>query len=65
MAPEPKPRRTTPRALLYALIPLGFVILVALMVLSGRDSAETATEAAVEADNTVPLPTEEPAQPAR
>ncbi|WP_377707335.1 hypothetical protein [Paracoccus fontiphilus] len=44
--------------------------MVAFMVLSGRDTSETATEAAVEADNTVPQPVEEaagtqaPAEPA-
>ena len=64
MAPEPKPSRGMPRSLIYALIPAGFVILVALFVMSGRDSAETATEAAAEAEETVPQPTEEPAEPA-
>lgn len=64
MAPEPKPSRGMPRSLLYALIPIGFVVLVALFVLSGRDSAETASEAAVETTETVPQPTEEPAEPA-
>lgn len=59
MAPEPKPGRGMPRALLYALIPVGFLILVAFMVMSGRDSAETATEAALEAEETVPLPVED------
>ncbi|SNR58228.1 hypothetical protein EYF88_13455 [Paracoccus sediminis] len=58
MAPEPQPRRGMSRALLYALIPIGFLILVAFMVLSGRDTSETAAEAAVEADSTVPQPAE-------
>lgn len=58
MAPEPKPKRGMPRSILYALIPAGFLIMVAFMVLSGRDTAETATEAAIEAEETVPLPTE-------
>lgn len=58
MAPDPKPKRGMPRSILYALIPAGFLIMVAFMVLSGRDSAETATEAAIEAEETVPLPTE-------
>ncbi len=58
MAPEPKPKRGIPRSILYALIPAGFLIMVAFMVLSGRDTAETATEAAIEAEETVPLPTE-------
>ncbi|GHG28547.1 MULTISPECIES: hypothetical protein [Paracoccus] len=56
MAREPEPKRGMPRSLLYALIPLGFVLLVAWMVLSGRDSAETAGEAAVETNETVPAP---------
>ena len=70
MVQEPKPSRGMPRSLLYALIPAGFLILVAFMVLSGRDTSETATEAAVEADNTVPQPvegavgTQAPAEPA-
>lgn len=58
MAPEPKPSRGMPRSLIYALIPAGFLILVAFMMLSGRDNADTASEAAVEADNTVPQPVE-------
>ncbi|MTD99003.1 hypothetical protein GIY56_01730 [Paracoccus sp. YIM 132242] len=47
-----------PRSLLYALIPAGFLIMVAFMVLSGRDTSETAAEAAAEATDTVPLPIE-------
>ena len=58
MATEPKPSRGMPRSLLYALIPAGFLIMVAFMVLSGRDTTETAAEAAAETDNTVPQPIE-------
>ena len=58
MATEPKPSRGMPRSLLYALIPAGFLIMVAFMVLSGRDTTETAAEAAVETTNTVPQPVE-------
>jgi hypothetical protein len=70
MAQEPKPSRGMPRSLLYALIPGGFLIMVAFMVLSGRDTSETAAEAAVEATDTVPQPIEgapgtaAPAEPA-
>lgn len=70
MVQEPKPSRGMPRSLLYALIPAGFLIMVAFMVLSGRDTTETAAEAAAEADNTVPQPVEgatgtaAPAEPA-
>lgn len=58
MAQEPKPSRGMPRSLIYALIPAGFLLMVAFMVLSGRDRTETAAEAAVEAESTVPLPVE-------
>ena len=58
MATEPKPSRGMPRSILYALIPAGFLIMVAFMVLSGRDRSETAAEAAVETTETVPLPIE-------
>ena len=39
MATEPKPSRGMPRSLLYALIPAGFLIMVAFMVLSKRRPA--------------------------
>ena len=58
MATEPKPSRGMPRSILYALIPAGFLIMVAFMVLSGRDTTETAAEAAVETTETAPLPIE-------
>ncbi|WP_347139403.1 hypothetical protein [Paracoccus sp. SSK6] len=58
MATEPKPSRGMPRSLIYALIPAGFLIMAAFMVLSGRDTTETAAEAAAEATNTVPQPVE-------
>ena len=58
MATEPKPSRGMPRSLIYALIPAGFLIMVAFMVLSGRDRSETAAEAAVETTETAPLPIE-------
>lgn len=58
MATEPKPSRGMPRSLIYALIPAGFLIMVAFMVLSGRDRSETAAEAAVETTDTAPLPIE-------
>ena len=48
MVQEPKPSRGMPRSLLYALIPAGFLLMVAFMVLSGRDTTETAAEAAAE-----------------
>lgn len=70
MATEPKPSRGMPRSLIYALIPAGFLLLVAFMVLSGRDTSETAAEAAAEATDTAPLPVEgapvtpAPAEPA-
>ncbi|WP_377761231.1 hypothetical protein [Paracoccus angustae] len=53
-----------PRSLLYALIPAGFLLMVAFMVLSGRDTTETAAEAAAEQGVTPTQATEGMAEPA-
>lgn len=38
--PEPEPKRGMPRSLLYALIPGGFLLLVAVMVIGGQTTEE-------------------------
>lgn len=63
MVQEPKPKRGMPRSLLYALIPAGFLLMVAFMVLSGRDTSETAAEAAAEQGAPVTQTTEGTAEP--
>lgn len=42
MAPQPKPSRGLPRALIYALIPAGFLLMVVLMMVFGRAEQEQA-----------------------
>lgn len=52
-APRPAPRRGLPRSLLYALIPGGFLLLVAVMVFGGwatQDEPAPMTEAREEAE---------------
>lgn len=41
MSQEPKPTRGMPRSLIYAMIPIGFVLLVLILVLSGFWTQET------------------------
>lgn len=55
--PEPKPARGMPRSLLYALIPLGFVLMIALMLMFGRaeeERSQTPEQAAAEAQEGIP-----------
>ncbi|WP_304616999.1 nicotinate phosphoribosyltransferase [Paracoccus sp. (in: a-proteobacteria)] len=55
--PQPEPKRGMPRSLLYALIPGGFLLLVAIMVFGGWATQEEpapmteAREEAQEIDN--------------
>jgi hypothetical protein len=39
---HPKPSRGMPRSLIYAMIPLGFLLLVGIMILTGYWTEETA-----------------------
>jgi len=41
---DPKPSRGMPRSLIYAMIPIGFVLLVLILVLSGFWTQETVDE---------------------
>ena len=52
---DPKPSRGMPRSLIYAMIPLGFILLVLIMVSFGNWREETAPE---------PGSVEEPLEPA-
>jgi hypothetical protein len=47
MNPKPKPSRGMPSSLIYAMIPLGFILLVGVMILSGYWTEETADAPAV------------------
>ena len=47
MSPKPKPSRGMPRSLIYAMIPLGFILLVLIMVVSGYWTEETAEDPGV------------------
>ncbi|MGP9806358.1 hypothetical protein [Paracoccus sp. NSM] len=52
-APQPDPKRGMPRSLLYALIPGGFLLLVAVMVFGGwatQEEPAPMTEAREEAE---------------
>lgn len=42
MSQDPKPSRGMPRSLIYAMIPIGFVLLVLFLVLSGYWAQESA-----------------------
>lgn len=44
MSRDPKPTRGMPRSLLYALIPVGFLLLVIIFVWSGNGEQETGGE---------------------
>jgi len=56
MTKEPKPRRGMPRSLIYLFIPLGFIILILVMVLGGFWAEETTEEPrTVEEEPTAPL----------
>lgn len=46
MAQEPNPKRGMSRALIYALIPGGFIVMVLVMMLAGFWTAETEEEPA-------------------
>lgn len=44
--PEPKPTRGMPRSLLYAMIPLGFILIVVALIFLGVFTRETAEQPA-------------------
>lgn len=56
MSKEPKPTRGMPRSLIFAMIPLGFVLLVLILLLTGFWTQETTDETSPAGD----LPTEQP-----
>ncbi|MGY6535801.1 MAG: hypothetical protein ACXIVG_10685 [Pararhodobacter sp.] len=56
MSKEPKPTRGMPRSLIFAMIPLGFVLLVLVLLLTGFWTQETTDETSPAVD----LPTEQP-----
>ncbi|MCC6000999.1 MAG: MFS transporter [Pararhodobacter sp.] len=56
MSKEPKPTRGMPRSLIFAMIPLGFVLLVLILLLTGFWTQETTDETSPAVD----LPTEQP-----
>lgn len=44
MQQQPKPSRGMPRSLIYAMIPIGFILLVLIMVFYGNWTEETTSE---------------------
>lgn len=44
MQQQPKPSRGMPRSLIYAMIPIGFILLVLIMVFYGSWTEETTPE---------------------
>jgi hypothetical protein len=64
MRKEPAPRRGMPRSLIYAMIPLGFLLLVMVMVFVGDQTSEDEPGTIVDEPVEQPLPPPDQVDPA-
>lgn len=62
MSKEPKPTRGMPRSLIFAMIPLGFILLVVILFLTGFWTQETTDETPPAVEQPTQQPAEQPVE---